>query len=77
MIMTHELKLYNTLTRNRDVFKPLKEGNIGIYVCGMTVYDEPHLGHARAYTAFDIIVRFLKFLGYKVKYVRNCWIYWL
>lgn len=69
--MTHELKLYNTLTRNRDVFKPLKEGNIGIYVCGMTVYDEPHLGHARAYTAFDIIVRFLKFLGYKVKYVRN------
>lgn len=69
--MAQELKFYNTLTRNKDTFKPLKEGYVGIYVCGMTVYDEPHLGHARAYTAFDVIVRFLKYLGYKVKYIRN------
>ncbi len=69
--MVQELKLYNTLTRGKAVFKPQREGHVGIYVCGMTVYDEPHLGHARAYTAFDVIVRFLKYLGYKVKYVRN------
>lgn len=69
--MVQELRLHNTLTRGKDVFKPLREGHVGIYVCGMTVYDEPHLGHARAYTAFDVIVRFLRHLGYKVKYVRN------
>ena len=66
-----ELKIYNTATKSKEFFKPLKENNIGIYVCGMTVYDYAHLGHARAYTAFDVIFRFLKFLGYGVKYIRN------
>lgn len=66
-----ELRVYNTLSSKKELFKPLKEGQVNLYVCGMTVYDNCHLGHARAYTAFDIVYRVLKQVGYKVKYVRN------
>lgn len=69
--MQHELKIYNSLSRQKEVFKPISEGKVGMYVCGPTVYGEPHLGHARSAIAFDIIFRYLKFLGYKVRYVRN------
>jgi len=65
------IKLYNTLTRKKEEFKPIKEGFVGIYVCGPTVYGMPHLGHAKSYINFDTIVRYFKYLGYKVKYVQN------
>lgn len=65
------LKIYNTLTRQKEIFKPLKPGKIGLYVCGVTVYDYCHIGHARTYTSADIIVRYLRFRGYDVNYVRN------
>ena len=65
------LKIYNTLTRKKEVFTPLEEGRVGIYVCGPTVYDHPHIGHAKSYVSFDIIVRYLRHLGYKVRYVQN------
>ncbi|MEX2395517.1 MAG: class I tRNA ligase family protein, partial [Balneolales bacterium] len=66
-----QLHIYNTLTRKKEVFKPLKEGFVGIYVCGPTVYGDPHLGHAKSYIAFDVVVRYLKYLDYKVRYVQN------
>ncbi len=69
--MQHELKIYNSLSRKKEVFKPINPGKVGMYVCGPTVYGEPHLGHARAAIAFDVIFRYLKFIGYKVRYVRN------
>ena len=65
------LKIYNSLTSNKEEFKPIKPGHVNIYVCGMTVYDLCHLGHARTLIAFDVIVRYLKFCGFKVNYVRN------
>lgn len=65
------MKLYNTFTRKKEVFKPVVEGRVGMYVCGPTVYGMPHLGHAKSYINFDTIFRFFKFLGYKVKYVQN------
>lgn len=65
------LKIYNTLTRQKDVFKPLQEGKVNMYVCGMTVYDYCHLGHARVLVAFDVIVRYLRASGFEVNYVRN------
>ncbi|MFQ5486781.1 MAG: cysteine--tRNA ligase, partial [Desulfobacterales bacterium] len=65
------LRIYNTLTGNKEVFKPLKDGEAGMYVCGVTVYDRCHLGHARAGVVFDFVYRSLKYLGYKVNYVRN------
>jgi len=65
------LAVYNTLTRTKEPFEPLDPGRVGIYVCGPTVYDHPHLGHARAAVAFDVIRRSLVFLGYRVTYVRN------
>ncbi len=65
------LKIYNTLTRQRETFVPIEEGRVGIYVCGPTVYDHPHIGHAKSYVSFDIIVRYLRHLGYKVRYVQN------
>ena len=70
-IMKHNLKFQNTLTRKKEVFEPLNPPFVGMYVCGPTVYGEPHLGHARPAIVFDIIFRYLKFLGYKVRYVRN------
>ncbi len=65
------LKAYNTLTRKTEPFRPLKKGHVGMYVCGPTVYGPGHIGHARTYTAFDIIRRYLEYRGYKVKYVVN------
>jgi cysteinyl-tRNA synthetase len=65
------LQLYNTLTRRKEEFKPLHEGYAGMYVCGPTVYGHSHLGHAKSYVAFDVIVRYLRYLGYKVTYVQN------
>ena len=65
------LKIYNTLTRQKEKFVPIEEGRVGIYVCGPTVYDHPHIGHAKSYVSFDIIVRYLRHLGYKVRYVQN------
>ena len=65
------IKLYNTFTRRKEEFKPVVDGNVGMYVCGPTVYGMPHLGHAKSYINFDTIFRYFKFLGYKVKYVQN------
>ncbi|MCB1615293.1 MAG: cysteine--tRNA ligase [Pseudomonadales bacterium] len=65
------LKIYNTLSKQKEVFVPLKTGEIGMYVCGMTVYDFCHLGHARVLVAFDVITRYLRASGWKVNYVRN------
>lgn len=66
-----KLSVYNTLSRNKEEFQPLNDPFVGMYVCGPTVYGEAHLGHARSALTFDTIYRFLKFLGYKVRYVRN------
>jgi cysteinyl-tRNA synthetase len=65
------LVVYNTLTRRKEPFSPIEPGRVGMYVCGPTVYDHPHLGHARAAVAFDVIRRSLEFLGFRVMYVRN------
>ena len=69
--MEQALWIYNTLSRRKEVFKPLHAPNVGMYVCGPTVYGDPHLGHARPAITFDILFRYLKHLGYKVRYVRN------
>ena len=69
--MEHNFFIYNTLTRRKELFKPLQEPNVGMYVCGPTVYGDPHLGHARPSITFDVLFRYLKHLGYKVRYVRN------
>ncbi len=63
--------LYNTLTRRKEVFEPLNPPHVGMYVCGPTVYGDPHLGHARPAVTFDLLFRYLRSLGYKVRYVRN------
>ncbi len=65
------MKVYNTLTKRKEEFRPLKDNEIRMYVCGPTVYDYPHIGHARTYVAFDIIRRYLLYRGYKVKFVMN------
>jgi len=65
------LHVFNTLTRKKEEFQPLKPPFVGMYVCGPTVYGPPHLGHARAGLSFDIVFRYLKYLGYRVRYVRN------
>ncbi|MBM4102754.1 MAG: cysteine--tRNA ligase [Planctomycetes bacterium] len=65
------LRLYNTLTRELEDFVPLEIGRVGMYVCGPTVYGPPHLGHGKSYVSFDIIVRWLRYLGYAVAYVQN------
>ena len=69
--MIQEIQIYNTLTRKKEVFEPLVPGKVGLYVCGPTVYGPPHLGHARSAITFDLLFRFLKQIGYKVRYVRN------
>ena len=69
--MEHALFLYNTLTRTKERFVPIHEGHVGMYVCGPTVYGDAHLGHARPAITFDLVFRYLKHLGYKVRYVRN------
>ncbi len=65
------LKIHNTLTRQKEVFTPINEGKVNLYVCGMTVYDFCHIGHARVMVVFDVVSRYFKYLGYDVKYVRN------
>jgi len=65
------LSIYNSLTRKKEVFTPLHKGSVGMYVCGPTVYSDSHVGHAKSYVSFDIIVRYLRHLGYKVLYVQN------
>ena len=65
------LRLYNTWSKKKDELEPLEPGKIGMYVCGVTVYDTSHIGHARCYVAFDVIYRYLKYRGLSVKYVRN------
>lgn len=69
--MKSELVLYNTLTREKEQFRPLNPPFVGLYVCGPTVYGDPHLGHARPAITFDLLFRYLKEEGYKVRYVRN------
>ena len=69
--MTQNFLIYNTLSRQKELFKPLHAPNVGMYVCGPTVYGDPHLGHARPAITFDILFRYLKHQGYKVRYVRN------
>src|SRR5215470_8736798 len=66
-----ELKVYNSLTRQKEIFRPITPGLVGMYVCGPTVSGESHLGHARPYVTFDVVFRYLTHLGYKVRYVRN------
>jgi len=65
------LNLYNSLTRRKEEFKPLKKSKVGIYVCGPTVYGHAHLGHAKSYVSFDVLVRYLRYLDYDVTYVQN------
>jgi cysteinyl-tRNA synthetase len=65
------LKLHNSLTRRKEEFKPIKKGKVGMYVCGPTVYGHAHLGHAKSYVSFDVLVRYLRYLGYDVTYVQN------
>lgn len=65
------LQIYNTLTRRKETFTPIEAGKVRMYVCGMTVYDYCHLGHARVMVAFDVVARYLRHLGYEVTYVRN------
>jgi cysteinyl-tRNA synthetase len=65
------LQVYNVLTRQKEEFKPLHEGLIGMYVCGPTVYDNAHIGHAKVYVSFDVVNRYLRYLGYRVRYVQN------
>ena len=69
--MEKEIFIYNSLSRKKEIFKPINKENVGIYVCGPTVYSEVHLGNCRTFVFFDTMVRYLKFLGYKVRYVRN------
>ena len=65
------IKFYNSLTNQKEDFVPIREGEVGVYVCGMTVYDNCHLGHARAMMAFDILARYLRYQNYKVNFIRN------
>src|SRR5512136_98084 len=65
------LRIYNTLSSKKEEFIPLEEGKVKMYVCGVTVYDRCHIGHARADVVFDVIYRFLRHSGYDVTYVRN------
>ncbi|MDQ3051804.1 MAG: cysteine--tRNA ligase [Bacteroidota bacterium] len=69
--MNQDLYLYNSLSRSKENFQPIQPPNVGMYVCGPTVSGESHLGHSRPYVTFDVVYRYLKFIGYKVRYVRN------
>ncbi|MBK6340772.1 MAG: cysteine--tRNA ligase [Bacteroidetes bacterium] len=69
--MSSQLSVYNTLSRTKEIFEPINPPFVGLYVCGPTVYNEVHTGNLRTFTSFDIIYRYLVFLGYKVRYVRN------
>ena len=69
--MEQPLIIYNTLTRQKELFRPINPGHVGMYVCGPTVYGDAHLGHARPAITFDLLFRYLRHIGYKVRYVRN------
>ena len=71
LIRNHPVYITNSLTGKKEIFKPILEGKVGMYVCGPTVYNKVHLGNARTFLTFDIISRYFRFLGYKVRYVRN------
>lgn len=71
LIEKYPVSLYNSLNKKKEVFTPLTEGRVGMYVCGPTVYSDVHLGNVRTFMSFDVIFRYLKYLGYKVRYVRN------
>ena len=66
-----QIFIYNSLSRKKEIFKPIQEGRVGMYVCGPTVYGPPHLGHAKSYVNFDVVRRFFEYAGYNVKYVQN------
>ncbi|HQQ13320.1 MAG TPA: cysteine--tRNA ligase, partial [Bacteroidales bacterium] len=66
-----DVVVYNSLSRKKEKFVPIHPLHIGMYVCGPTVYGDAHLGHARAYITFDLVFRYFRHLGYKVRYVRN------
>jgi len=70
-MVEQKLLLTNTLTRKKEEFKSREPGKVSMYVCGVTPYDDAHIGHGRCYVTFDILYRLLKFLGYDVKYARN------
>ena len=69
--MNQELIVHNSVSRQKETFKPLEEGYVGLYVCGPTVYSDVHLGNCRTFVSFDVIYRYLLHLGYRVRYVRN------
>ena len=69
--MSRKIQIYNTLTRKKEGFNPIVENHVGMYVCGPTVYGDPHLGHARPGITFDVVFRYLKHADYSVRYVRN------
>ncbi|WP_136479922.1 cysteine--tRNA ligase [Cognatitamlana onchidii] len=71
LYQSQQLKIYNSLSGKKEIFKPISEGHIGMYVCGPTVYSNVHLGNVRTFMSFDMVFRYLKHLGYKVRYVRN------
>ncbi|WP_336064982.1 cysteine--tRNA ligase [Mesoflavibacter sp. CH_XMU1404-2] len=71
LYQNQNIKIYNSLTGEKEQFKSIHEGNVGMYVCGPTVYSNVHLGNVRTFMSFDVIFRYLKYLGYKVRYVRN------
>ena len=70
-MMENKLVIYNTLSRTKEIFEPINPPFVGMYVCGPTVYGDPHLGHARPAITFDLVFRYLLHLRYKVRYVRN------
>ena len=65
------LKIYNSISGTKETFLPIIEGRVGMYVCGPTVYNDVHIGNCRTFVSFDVIYRYLMYLGYKVRYVRN------
>ncbi len=69
--MSMPIRIYNTQSRRKETFQPLEPGKVRMYVCGVTVYDHPHIGHARCYVAFDAMVRHFRARGLEVEYVRN------
>lgn len=69
--MNSKLKIYNTLSKQKELFKPLNPPHVGLYVCGPTVYSDVHLGNVRSFLTFDVVYRYLTYIGYKVRYVRN------
>src|SRR5690554_515664 len=71
IFMSSTLFITNTLTRKKEEFKPINPPHVGLYVCGPTMYSDVHLGNVRSFLSFDIVFRYLTFLGYKVRYVRN------